>query len=133
MLPGHGHFFFQAEDGIRDYKVTGVQTCALPILTCASSIGVRFRIGERYGYEDTSTPRASGLKAGRTTSRSVTRNAGTLTVAPSSSFSFTAGCSWPMMIGWRVDTSSCPWTIVYPPTSARAFSGRVRSPELVAR
>src|SRR5688500_20177980 len=23
--------FFQAEDGIRDYKVTGVQTCALPI------------------------------------------------------------------------------------------------------
>src|SRR5256885_6966158 len=31
----HSHvlffFFFQAEDGIRDYKVTGVQTCALPI------------------------------------------------------------------------------------------------------
>src|SRR6266566_5435895 len=26
-----GFFFFQAEDGIRDYKVTGVQTCALPI------------------------------------------------------------------------------------------------------
>ena len=24
-------FFFQAEDGIRDYDVTGVQTCALPI------------------------------------------------------------------------------------------------------
>src|SRR5205807_3771296 len=29
---------FQAEDGIRDYKVTGVQTCALPI--CAEIIGV---------------------------------------------------------------------------------------------
>src|SRR5256885_8648877 len=28
-------FFFQAEDGIRDYKVTGVQTCALPI--CADT------------------------------------------------------------------------------------------------
>src|SRR5256886_7647932 len=26
-------FFFQAEDGIRDLTVTGVQTCALPILT----------------------------------------------------------------------------------------------------
>src|SRR3989442_5624828 len=25
------HFFFQAEDGIRDADVTGVQTCALPI------------------------------------------------------------------------------------------------------
>src|SRR5256885_9033614 len=45
-------FFFQAEDGIRDYKVTGVQTCALPIwvgvvdevrlaniLSCRLSIG----------------------------------------------------------------------------------------------
>src|SRR2546426_1376495 len=29
-------FFFQAEDGIRDYKVTGVQTCALPI--CVTNI-----------------------------------------------------------------------------------------------
>src|SRR5256885_15631199 len=28
---GHLYVFFQAEDGIRDYKVTGVQTCALPI------------------------------------------------------------------------------------------------------
>src|SRR3712207_127308 len=26
------HFFFQAEDGIRDFGVTGFQTCALPIL-----------------------------------------------------------------------------------------------------
>src|SRR5438445_1784197 len=26
-----GYFFFQAEDGIRDIGVTGVQTCALPI------------------------------------------------------------------------------------------------------
>src|SRR5256885_2694850 len=30
-LAAEGVFFFQAEDGIRDYKVTGVQTCALPI------------------------------------------------------------------------------------------------------
>src|SRR2546429_4631837 len=28
-------FFFQAEDGIRDVAVTGVQTCALPILSKA--------------------------------------------------------------------------------------------------
>src|SRR5690606_39557435 len=28
-----GLFFFQAEDGIRDFHVTGVQTCALPIST----------------------------------------------------------------------------------------------------
>src|SRR6266446_7503923 len=30
-LSARSSFFFQAEDGIRDYKVTGVQTCALPI------------------------------------------------------------------------------------------------------
>src|SRR5207245_6795207 len=30
-FPGHLFFFFQAEDGIRDATVTGVQTCALPI------------------------------------------------------------------------------------------------------
>src|SRR5438093_8535194 len=28
------NFFFQAEDGIRDWSVTGVQTCALPISGC---------------------------------------------------------------------------------------------------
>src|SRR3989454_4709890 len=47
-------FFFQAEDGIRDYKVTGVQTCALPISVtftnkAAEEIGVRLKrtLGER--------------------------------------------------------------------------------------
>src|SRR5699024_11562653 len=29
-------FFFQAEDGIRDRNVTGVQTCALPILVAGA-------------------------------------------------------------------------------------------------
>src|SRR5688500_19274909 len=36
--------FFQAEDGIRDYKVTGVQTCALPICPpIASALSIRRR------------------------------------------------------------------------------------------
>src|SRR2546430_6686075 len=38
-------FFFQAEDGIRDLTVTGVQTCALPILAHegyqAAALGLR--------------------------------------------------------------------------------------------
>src|SRR5256885_3449661 len=34
---GFSFFFFQAEDGIRDYKVTGVQTCALPIYVVLST------------------------------------------------------------------------------------------------
>src|SRR3712207_9076753 len=41
-------FFFQAEDGIRDIGVTGVQTCALPILTPAASlVGLALRSGAR--------------------------------------------------------------------------------------
>src|SRR5690606_40670256 len=32
-------FFFQAEDGIRAFHVTGVQTCALPISCSASGCG----------------------------------------------------------------------------------------------
>src|SRR2546429_2117233 len=31
-------FFFQAEDGIRDVAVTGVQTCALPIFRCLQTL-----------------------------------------------------------------------------------------------
>src|SRR5256885_2329941 len=41
-------FFFQAEDGIRDYKVTGVQTCALPILLCG---GVEPEIRHAAGHD----------------------------------------------------------------------------------
>src|SRR5687767_15765946 len=33
-------FFFQAEDGIRDKLVTGVQTCALPIYSASSAAAV---------------------------------------------------------------------------------------------
>src|SRR5262249_59993427 len=37
-------FFFQAEDGIRDWSVTGVQTCALPI---SQGLAQAPRAGER--------------------------------------------------------------------------------------
>src|SRR5215510_16147978 len=39
-------FFFQAEDGIRDGHVTGVQTCALPIWRMRSR-GARARVSQR--------------------------------------------------------------------------------------
>src|SRR2546421_9084491 len=38
-------FFFQAEDGIRDLIVTGVQTCALPISRCKRRRVYRFGPG----------------------------------------------------------------------------------------
>src|SRR2546429_6707877 len=37
-------FFFQAEDGIRDVAVTGVQTCALPISTSVILVLVAFQL-----------------------------------------------------------------------------------------
>src|SRR3712207_9416006 len=42
------YFFFQAEDGIRDIGVTGVQTCALPISD--------LRLPGRVGSEHTADP-----------------------------------------------------------------------------
>src|SRR2546422_3333758 len=39
-------FFFQAEDGIRDVAVTGVQTCALPISDIATHVAVRLAAKE---------------------------------------------------------------------------------------
>src|SRR5690606_40211159 len=40
------YFFFQAEDGIRAFHVTGVQTCALPIwgISCIGTLQTRFAI-----------------------------------------------------------------------------------------
>src|SRR6266567_7373795 len=42
-------FFFQAEDGIRDLTVTGVQTCALPICEVAAKGGDPRTIAESLG------------------------------------------------------------------------------------
>src|SRR3989454_3505208 len=54
-------FFFQAEDGIRDYKVTGVQTCALPIFRAAgageSGLGSSGRTGSCRAAQHRRVPR----------------------------------------------------------------------------
>src|SRR5690554_6043651 len=39
------YFFFQAEDGIRDADVTGVQTCALPISEITLGLQAALRVG----------------------------------------------------------------------------------------
>src|SRR6267154_2705527 len=53
-------FFFQAEDGIRDGRVTGVQTCALPISRLPGLIAGRDRPAdnaERLAFADLSRQR----------------------------------------------------------------------------
>src|SRR5438093_2368953 len=70
-------FFFQAEDGIRDWSVTGVQTCALPIsprtsayaapaATAASSASAqRARTGRRYCRAAMGVAQSGALQSGR--------------------------------------------------------------------
>src|SRR2546426_7939154 len=55
-------FFFQAEDGIRDYKVTGVQTCALPIWN-RRAVGIVLGIAERLRHALDQLVRDSVLEA----------------------------------------------------------------------
>src|SRR2546430_6842651 len=45
-------FFFQAEDGIRDLTVTGVQTCALPISGCPAVMPLAAPIGSGLGVQN---------------------------------------------------------------------------------
>src|SRR5437870_6027142 len=49
LLPGRAVFFFQAEDGIRDGHVTGVQTCALPIFVIDAQREALARLARREG------------------------------------------------------------------------------------
>src|SRR5260370_35809611 len=73
-------FFFQAEDGIRDSSVTGVQTCALPIagLPLPGALqqrGVRTRIelqvAEHAAHGRTQQAQAPGIVLGRSEERRV--------------------------------------------------------------
>src|SRR5256885_14351031 len=75
-------FFFQAEDGIRDYKVTGVQTCALPIYLVYSAelygLGRRCdaRIREaaaRFGIDDALDRQVGGYSTGMKTRLALSR------------------------------------------------------------
>src|SRR5256886_10947829 len=61
-------FFFQAEDGIRDLTVTGVQTCALPIYSGPPRPRRRRRHGARLASPDSArtmaTPRPDAARRG---------------------------------------------------------------------
>src|SRR2546430_5419102 len=61
-------FFFQAEDGIRDLTVTGVQTCALPICSsstsCSAPRGSGSSPGSSSPYDDGLAPEDHAQAAG---------------------------------------------------------------------
>src|SRR6267154_1975403 len=64
-------FFFQAEDGIRDGRVTGVQTCALPISMTSSPSTARRRRSSQSANTSSRRWRShpTGARAGRRTPR----------------------------------------------------------------
>src|SRR2546429_6014532 len=59
-------FFFQAEDGIRDVAVTGVQTCALPISPTTTA---RFKLPLEMCGNGRPGSNANGVRTGNTVSR----------------------------------------------------------------
>src|SRR5205823_10230104 len=74
-------FFFQAEDGIRDKLVTGVQTCALPISGlrlrwkgCPGSGGGRLR-GARRGSASGAANRSIAMRRCATTAQKKSESA----------------------------------------------------------
>src|SRR6266566_6750150 len=72
-LPHFVEFFFQADDGIRDYKVTGVQTCALPISgtgAILSASGTTSRKGTRTEAARRTGRRQEKLSSDRAATRS---------------------------------------------------------------
>src|SRR5690606_40615191 len=64
-------FFFQAEDGIRDFHVTGVQTCALPISSCSAG-----RASSRSPTQWIQVATPASHSTASTHSRSTQRNSG---------------------------------------------------------
>src|SRR5256886_3055828 len=65
-------FFFQAEDGIRDLTVTGVQTCALPISSLPISVALEESIGSLRNLDSRLTDRSVRAATRVTTSSTET-------------------------------------------------------------
>src|SRR5438034_3775881 len=82
-------FFFQAEDGIRDHCVTGVQTCALPIY---SGLGLKITYG----------PIGSGGGINAITNRTVDFGASDAPLTPDQ-FAACKGC---VQIPWALSATS---------------------------
>src|SRR5947207_9824043 len=102
-------FFFQAEDGIRDHCVTGVQTCALPILPSFTG-SVTVALGTNPGgstLSGTTTVAAvngvasfGDLSANKTgTSYALSATATGLNPATSSGFNITPGAAIQLVFG----------------------------------
>src|SRR5690606_40241303 len=84
-VPSYAFFFFRAEDGIRAFHVTGVQTCALPISagsaappgSAAGGGGAAEPAGRAWTFQRVSVPVGRGADGGLRPDRSEERRVGT--------------------------------------------------------
>src|SRR5690606_39717016 len=82
-------FFFQAEDGIRDFHVTGVQTCALPISPACQTWSANVAAGVRPAADDGMNGKPIHWDS--------------MVSTPPTSPGFSSGYSWPP---WQLDPST---------------------------
>src|SRR2546421_3603906 len=107
-------FFFQAEDGIRDLIVTGVQTCALPVPTihfygvgaapAMVFLGV-FMMPFYYGSQARSVPEYLKLRFDEKTRGLNAISFATMTVFSSGISMYAMGLLLNLLLGWDFDTS----------------------------
>src|SRR5947209_13545205 len=105
-------FFFQAEDGIRDIGVTGVQTCALPISSVAFDGTPHFTNGAAL-VDATAYKTESGRHL------SISDSSGSPTVSADSN-DFTVG---------PAALASFSWSPINDPTTASALSATAATPD----
>src|SRR6266511_4559194 len=91
-------FFFQAEDGIRDFHVTGVQTCALPIYVPALTPVFESVVTEIWPVRE---------PAGTVAVRAVTET-------------YVVGAATPPNLTWLVDVKPSPFTVTRAPNPPEA-------------
>src|SRR5260370_8676870 len=120
-------FFFQAEDGIRDSSVTGVQTCALPILRSpgAVSLGGLKRNQARLGiYEAKGSAGTRWPTPGVSRTRNPAANANAAIIANPYENDPVRPCRYPNAKG-PANPATLPTALTIPTVAAAADSLRI--------
>src|SRR5256886_14772346 len=110
-------FFFQAEDGIRDLTVTGVQTCALPILhswnfadgstSTAANPSHTYASAGTYSVSETVYDSVNNRSSTKTVSITVTASTSSQLIV-NGGFETGSAAPWALTAGVLCSNSGCP-------------------------
>src|SRR5215203_6596722 len=93
-------FFFQAEDGIRDIGVTGVQTCALPISVWAAVRFLEVAEPRRFTSSKSLAYAALSIGSGPSTVTRLGNTSGLTKPSHGTAIPVAGGCQKPAAWGW---------------------------------